>query len=557
MNGSATRKVAAAGATALGIALIWQPVSNAGPPKPRPNTEACVHAPSDEVSGRCARGSSGGVARGDFNGDGLTDLVIGTRLEDVGTVRDAGVIEVLYGSQSGLCCHQLWHQDTAGVPDVVETGDHFGSAVASGDFNADGYSDLAVGAPYEDVGFIADAGQVTVFLGSPSGLTATGSHVIQQGAGKYDGTAEAGDRFGFSLVWGAFDANPPFAVLGDLAIGVPGQSVGGFARAGAVQVVYGICGCPGGGGLTGDKEQTWTENTPGVAGSAGPDEFFGRNLAAADFGNGVFHDLVVSVWEDPNQFVGAVHVLYGGSAGLSTTASQIWREGDNLPPNTGAQTSSLGAALAGGRFNDDPYADLAIGAPDYQPPSSGAGNGRVYVVYGSAGGLNPIVQQTWEPAVQVDPETAGSYGSSLAAGNFNGDGQQDLVVGDPRRTLRVADGYPADVVQAGRVEIVFGSSAGLTPTGRQAISGFSPGMQGAFAYDGFGDSLSAWNFGNSPETDLAIGVPFADVHSVRNAGALYVLYGTSEGLSTFGSFLTQHLLGLTSEPGDLFGSVLY
>src|SRR5438067_69051 len=90
------------------------------------------------------KGSSAGVAKGDFNGDGIADLAIGVPLADVGGVPDAGAVHVIYGSATGLTAtgNQMFTQGSNGVLDRAELNDRFGSALAAGDFNGDGYSDL-------------------------------------------------------------------------------------------------------------------------------------------------------------------------------------------------------------------------------------------------------------------------------------------------------------------------------------------------------------------------------------------------------------------------------
>ncbi len=121
------------------------------------------------------------VACGDFDADGYADLAIGIGGEDIGTKKDAGAVQVLYGSASGLTAHdQLWHQGTRGVPGANESRDLFGS-LACGDFDGDGYADLAVGIPGEDVGAVTDAGGVVVLHGSASGLTSAGAVKLRQG----------------------------------------------------------------------------------------------------------------------------------------------------------------------------------------------------------------------------------------------------------------------------------------------------------------------------------------------------------------------------------------
>jgi len=102
----------------------------------------------------------------DFDNDGFADLAVGAPGEDVGAATDAGAVNVLYGSAGGLGGGQVLTQGAGGVPGASESFDRFGTALATGDFNADSFADLAVGAPGEDLG--ADAA----------------------------GTVEAGDRLG-------------------------------------------------------------------------------------------------------------------------------------------------------------------------------------------------------------------------------------------------------------------------------------------------------------------------------------------------------------------------
>src|SRR5207249_11037706 len=116
------------------------------------------------------------VAACDFNGDGFADLAVGVPDENFGAAAaHAGAVNVLYGSPSGVTAtaDQFWNEDSLDVEGFAELGDNFGAALVGADFDGDGFCDLAIGIPGEDVGSIVDAGAVKVLYGSPTGLTAT------------------------------------------------------------------------------------------------------------------------------------------------------------------------------------------------------------------------------------------------------------------------------------------------------------------------------------------------------------------------------------------------
>ena len=153
---------------------------------------------------------------GDFNADGFDDLAVGVPGEEVNSIRLAGAVNVIYGSASRLIAtgNQLWHENSTGIADEVEEGDGFGQALTTADFNGDGFDDLAVGVPGENLGAVVNSGAVNVIYGSASRLTATGN----QGIG---GVAEGG-AFGSALAAGDFQGDG----FDDLAIGTPFESLG-------------------------------------------------------------------------------------------------------------------------------------------------------------------------------------------------------------------------------------------------------------------------------------------------------------------------------------------
>ncbi|MEO3974753.1 hypothetical protein [Streptomyces sp. CAU 1734] len=137
------------------------------------------------------------LAIGDINKDGYKDLVIGTTAPR-NSGAGGGAVIALRGSSAGPLTHKPWvvHQNSAGVPGADSLHDGFGTALTMGDANGDGYQDVAVSVPYENVGAAEQAGTVVLLRGSRQGLTGSGAQLIGQNTAGVPGTAEPQDRFG-------------------------------------------------------------------------------------------------------------------------------------------------------------------------------------------------------------------------------------------------------------------------------------------------------------------------------------------------------------------------
>jgi FG-GAP repeat len=146
----------------------------------------CLSAETGKVS---ASASTTTDRDSDFNGDGFSDIAIGAVGDAVAGRPEAGSVTIVYGGREGLSPggSQLLSQASPGVAGDPEPSDAFGWSVASGDFDADGFDDLAVGVPNEEIDGTSFVGAVHVFYGSWGGLGAARSQLWNPGSPEYRG----------------------------------------------------------------------------------------------------------------------------------------------------------------------------------------------------------------------------------------------------------------------------------------------------------------------------------------------------------------------------------
>jgi hypothetical protein len=489
----------------------------------------CAHQPHGGAPGwarRCLAviGGSSGVAKGDFNGDGVADLAIGVPAEDIGTVLSAGAVNVIYGSDAsglGATGNQIWYRGAGGLPGIPGFNERLGRALAAGDFNRDGYSDLAIA-----------TNQLTIIYGSTVGLHASLRAPLQN--------LQAYEPF--TMTWGDFNGDG----YGDLAYG---QSLycTTFYTSHTKGCSYRIRVHPGSAhGLT-DFILDILELQVNIT---LPNSGFFQDLAmlpllAADFNHDGYADLAFAGRRYDTNDAAVTCVVRGTSSGL-----RLAMTGCDFPYGS----------LAAGDLNGDSYPELVIGAPN-DTVSGAAEAGQVRVYSGSSAGPTSggalLIRQDL-----AEREAGDHFGASLAVADFDLDGFRDLAVGAPDEDIFVlVGGSMASAEDAGSVMIFPGSATGPTSIGRQYWYQSGAGVEGdSETGDRFGYGLSAWNFGRLGYPDLAIAVPFEDISGRAEAGAVNVLYGSALGLTTTGNQIWHQGspdIGGDPEAGDYFGWALY
>ncbi|MGW7423066.1 FG-GAP-like repeat-containing protein [Streptomyces sp. NPDC054813] len=418
----------------------------------------------------------------DFNGDGYRDLATAAPGATVGGRARAGAVVVTYGSKSGVkaSSRTVVTQNSAGVPGTAEKDDAFGSSLAFGDLNRDGYADLVVGAEGED----GEAGSVTIVWGSKKGLT--GGRIVA------DPARTSHTRFGMSLAVGDFTADG----RADLAVGSTGADVqifrGTFTK------------------TTGAASRTW------VVPSLATGNLYGsQSLAAGDINGDGVDDLVIS---------GSIR----SGSGEYIDGNLVYLGAESRPKAQRTLESGGWQRAVVGDLNGDGYDDVVTSYNTVYGDKVGPGTVAAYL--GGAHGISPTPQAALTqdspgvPGATRAPGTS-SFGDSLSVGDVNGDGYADVAVGAEFEGVGAA-------WQTGTVTLLRGSAAGLTGAGATRYTENTPGVPGADEdNDFFGSAVHLADLNGDRKADLAVGARGEN----GSDGAVWTLRGSASGLTATGA----------------------
>lgn len=474
---------------------------------------------ADDLSGWAVSGL------GDVNGDGIDDFIIGAPTVDSGGFTQVGASYIVFGSDSGLdlSLDLSMLNGTNGFVITAGSQDISGYSVSeAGDVNGDGVGDILVGAPNGvGYGFADRAGEAYVIFGSSSGFSVTFDIASLDGAnGFIIGGLEDLDAFGAS-VSSAGDINNDG--IDDIIVGAYSSDPSGRAEAGETYIIFGS-----NLGFSTFFDPSTLDGSNGFVLSgmdAGDQSGITVSNAGDINGDGIDDVIIGALYADPNgnNFAGESYVIFGSGAAFGASIDLSALDGTNGFVINGIEASDASgfSVSFAGDVNGDGVDDVIIGELGANSSSN-----ESYVVFGSSSAFNASIDLSSLDGTNgfaihgINTNDRAGYSVS-SAGDINGDGFADIIIGAPAAD---PDGKDA----AGESYIVFGSDSGFAAeinlSALDGTNGFS--LSGSNAGDNSGWFVSsAGDVNGDGIDDILIGVPYADPNGVNSAGESYLIFG--------------------------------
>ncbi|MET7439668.1 FG-GAP-like repeat-containing protein [Streptomyces sp. NPDC005568] len=430
------------------------------------------------MAGSASAEGSAATVREDFNGDGYQDIAVAAPGAQVGGHTWAGYIAITYGSAQGLdpARTTVIHQDTPGVPGASGDNHVFGYDMIARDLDGDGLTDLAlVTRDYQPEANVS--GSVIVLWGRTTGISGQDAVRIK---------APANAQVGADITAGDFDHDGHVDLF-----------MGNGEEYDYHDVLYGPLRRDG---SPAREQQLLVYSTDNTI----------NTTAAGDFNGDGIEDLATFYVYENHAEGGKLWL--GTEDGLSTVPQRL--------------NSAASAAVAD--FDQDGYADLATRIFPNGDTENEEDSGTVKIYYGSPSGpsqtrTRTITQNT--AGVPGVSEKSDQFGGRLSAGDANGDGYPDLAVGVPGEAI-------GSKAKAGAVVLLKGGQGGLTGTGAQAFHQDTTGVPGAAeSGDVFGGSTRLLDMTGDGKADLIAGAPGENLGTIVNGGAVWLLRGSTSGLT--------------------------
>jgi len=366
-----------------------------------------------------------------------------------------------------------------------------GYAVVSGDVNKDGYKDIIVGAPNSS----SQLGKIYLFYGPLNATTINAATNIEGAAAASWKGSTAREMFGYSLATGDINKDG----YGDIVVGASGYNNGSH-NYGAVYVIYGRSAK-----YTSKDQNISSEPIKTFYTGEAVNDTLGYSVAAGDIDNDGYDDIIAGAPVSKSSTNGAVYVVYGPDYTEGATIEP--EEALNIVKFKGESAGdSLGMSLASGDVNSDGYDDIIAGSSAHS-----SNRGIIYVINGKPefdrnNNITDFAASTW------NGERAGDLAaSSIATGDVNNDGYDDILIGAPGSS----PSYP----NRGRAYLLYGPMSVIDKV--HNLSRADAIWTGESNGDLLGSAVAAGDIDGDDFEDILIS---AENH-VSTRGALYAVYG--------------------------------
>lgn len=442
------------------------------------------------------------IMSGDFNGDGIDDIIASSPSADPLGRNSAGEVYIFWGSeQSQQNVSMDLSFDLADVTILGATsGDKLGYSIATGSFNGDSYIDFAISAPYCNNDNILQSGKVYLFYGSQSLPTTID---LNNDSAQHEFVGQStNDYLGQKVLFTDLNNDSK----DDLIISAPEADSAELNNCGLVYFVW--------------SHETYSQNVnlaeatniSYISGLSINDNL-GRTLATNNMNNDLFQDLIVGApGVDQESLInnGRVYLLKGRTFFPYQEISLTDDNFIDMEIQGAFHSSRLGSTIAAGDINGDGFGDIAM--TDY---STQAISNTLYILYGSNSLPGEIILNDNSANVRITDQTIqdNKFASKLFIGNLIPTNPEDLIICSPQALSNNGN-------ESGLVHILYGRNQ-FEADYDLALATYDEIYHGQVANANLGSSIALADFNNDLKADIFI----ASINAGSSKGKVNSIYG--------------------------------
>ncbi len=442
------------------------------------------------------------IHSGDFNGDGIDDIIASSPSADPSGRNSAGEVYIFFGNQQSQQSISLdLNSDLADITIIgAASGDKLGYSITTGSFNGDVYTDFAISAPYSNDETSLQVGKVYLFYGGtnlPTNIDLANDISNHVFIGE-----TTNDYLGQNLLFTDLNNDNQ----DELIIASPEADKSGVNNCGLTYIIW--------------SQESYSQtvnladaNNISYLRGLSINDNLGKSLATSNINNDLFQDLIIGapgVDEDTYVNNGRLYLLKGRTF---FPYGEIQVTNDNfieVEIKGASHSSNLGRTLASGDINGDGFGDIAV--TDYSGQSN---SNLVYILYGSNSLPSEITLNDESTNVKISHQMLedNSFASELTIANLNSSSPEDLIISSP-----LAPSINGN--ESGLVHVLYGRNE-FQATFDLAVDLYDEVYHGQSSNANLGQSIALADFNNDLKTDIFLG----SINAGGNNGKLYSVYG--------------------------------